>query len=313
MKTVDMSPPTDTPVSIDLPGLIALRHRLTGSVVPPPARLAAGEGPYRSRFRGRGMEFAEVRAYQAGDDVRSIDWRVTARRGKVHTKLFHEEQERPVLLAIDYRRPMFFATRGCFKAVQVSRLAALLAWQALDRGDRIGAFIFSEQRHQELRPKSGKAAVLQLLRQLVEDPAWQRPPHRPFEPRQSLAATLQRLHRVARPGSLILLLSDFARWDQAVEKQLTLLGRHCELGLMHCYDPLEKELPAAGMYRVSNGAADLTIATDRPAAQQRYRQSFAEHCQRLENFARQHRCRYLRLQTDDDPLTGLQPAVRRGS
>jgi len=306
-----MANSSESPISIDLPGLIALRHRLAGSVQPPPARFAAAEGQYRTRFRGRGMEFAEVRAYQAGDDVRSIDWRVTARRGKVHTKLFHEERERPVLLAIDYRRPMFFATRGCFKAVQISRLAALLAWQTLDRGDRIGAFIFSEQHNLELRPKPGKGAVLQLLRQMVENPAWQRPPHRPFEPQHRLAETLQRLHRVARPGSLILLLSDFAQWDQAVEKQLAQLGRHCELGLMHCYDPLEKELPPAGTYRVSNGVADLTIATDQQTAQQRYRDGFAAHCQRLETFARQHRCRYIRLQTCDDPLICLQPGAGR--
>ena len=306
-----MELPNDSPVSIDLPGLIALRHRLVDGPVPPPSRFAAGEGQYRTRFRGRGMEFAEVRAYQPGDDVRSIDWRVTARRGKVHTKLFHEERERPVLLAIDYRRPMFFATRGCFKAVQVSRLAALLAWQTLDRGDRIGAFIFSEQHNLELRPKPGKGAVLQLLRQMVENPAWQRPPHRPFEPKQPLAETLLRLRRVARPGSLILLLSDFAQWDQTLETQLAQLGRHCELGLMHCYDPLEKELPPSGTYRVSNGATDLTIATDRQAANLCYRQGFAEHCRRLETFARQHRCRYFGFQTCDDPLTCLQPGAGR--
>lgn len=305
--------PSDSPIRIDLPGLIALRHRLTDGTQPPAGRFAAGEGPYRTRFRGRGMEFAEVRAYQPGDDARSIDWRVTARRGKAHTKLFHEERERPVLLAIDYRRPMFFATRGCFKAVQVSRLATLFAWQALARGDRVGAFIFSEQHNLELRPKPGKAAVLQLLRSMVEDPAWRRPPHRPFEPKQRLAETLRRLHRVVRPGSLILVLSDFAQWDQAVEIQLAQLGRHCELGLAHCYDPLEKELPPAGTYRVSDGATDLTIATDRETTQLRYRQGFAAHREKLESFARRHRCRYFNLRTCDDPMICLHPSAgKRG-
>jgi uncharacterized protein (DUF58 family) len=253
------------------------------------------------------MEFAEVRAYQPGDDVRSIDWRVTARRGKAHTKLFHEERERPVLVAVDYRTPMFFATRGCFKAVQVSRLAALLAWQALGRGDRIGGLLFSEKHHFEARPKSGKGAVLGLLRRMVEDPAWQRPAHRPFEPAQHLAATLQRLHRVARPGSLILLLSDFTGWDREAEKQLALLGRHCELTLVHCYDPLEKDLPSAGIYRVSDGDLDLTIATDDHATHRRYREGFAAHRTQLIDFARRYRCRFLELQTCDDPLNCLQP------
>jgi len=237
--------------------------------------------------------------------VRTIDWRVTARRGKVHTKLFHEERERPVILAIDYRRPMFFATKGSFKAVQVSRLAALLAWQALERGDRIGAFIFSEEHHYELRPQSGKGAVLRLLSHMVENPAWKRPLHRPFDPQQRLAETVQRLHRVARPGSHIVLLSDFTQWDQSVEKQLAQLVWHCELSLMHCYDPLEKELPPAGTYRVSNGVSDLTIATDRRGGDQKYQQGFVSHCRRLETFARQYRCRYLGLQTCDDPLMFL--------
>jgi uncharacterized protein (DUF58 family) len=297
----------NSPISIDLPGLIALRHRLVGTAQPPAARVAAGDGPYRTRFRGRGMEFAEVRAYQPGDDARSIDWRVTARRGKAHTKLFHEERERPVLLALDYRKPMFFATRGCFKAVQTSRLAALLAWQALGRGDRVGALLFSEEHHLELRPKSGKGAVLGLLRRMVEDPAWQRPPHRPFAPGRPLAATLQRLHRVARPGSLIQLLSDCTGWDDEVEKQLALLCRHCELTLVHCYDPLERELPPSGTYRVSDGAADLTIATGDRAAHRRYREGFAAHCRQLTDFARRYRCRYLALQTCDDPVHCLQP------
>lgn len=307
-----MLPPSLSPVTIDLPGLIALRHRLSGTSRPPASSLAAGQGTYRTRFRGRGMEFAEVRAYEPGDDVRSIDWRVTARRGKVHTKLFHEERERPVLLVVDYRRPMFFATRGRFKAVQASRLAALLAWQALGNGDRVGGVLFSEEHHRELRPKSGKGGVLQLLRQMVENPAWQRPPRRPFEPRQRLGATLQRLHRVARPGSRILLLSDFAQWDPEVEKQLTLLGRHCELTLVHCYDPLEAQLPPAGTYRVSDGAADLTIASDDAAAHRRYREGFAAFRRQLEDFSLCHRCRYLGLQTGDDPLALLQPGKKGG-
>jgi uncharacterized protein (DUF58 family) len=103
-----------SPVNISLAELIALGDQRFPTALRTGRRLASQQGGYHSRFRGRGMEFAEVRTYLPGDDVRSIDWRVTARRGKVHTKLFHEERERPVLLAIDYRRPMFFATRGRF-------------------------------------------------------------------------------------------------------------------------------------------------------------------------------------------------------
>ncbi len=301
-----------SPVAISLAELIALGDKMLPAAGRPLRQLASQQGGYRSRFRGRGMEFAEVRAYLPGDDVRSIDWRVTARRGKVHTKLFHEERERPVLLALDYRRPMFFATRGRFKAVQASQLAALFAWQALARGDRVGGFIFSEERNLELRPQLGKKAVLDFLRQMVADPVWQRSPHRPFAPEQRLAKTLQRLQRVARPGSLILLLSDFSQWDDVVEKQLALLGRHCELGLVHCFDPLEAELPPAGSYRLSDGVRDLTIATGDQRARQEYQHNFAQRRQQLEDFCRRQRCRLISLPTDADPLECLSGSRGEG-
>lgn len=295
-------------VSLKLAELIALRSESRGFSMRPRQVRSSQSGGYLSRIRGRGMEFAEVRGYQPGDDVRSIDWRVTARSGKPHTKLFQEERERPVLLAVDYRRPMFFATRGCFKAVQASKLAALLAWRALEQGDRIGAFLFSEDRHVELRPQLGKAGVLTLLRQLVADPAWQRPLHQPFEPRQRLAQTLMRLRRVARPGSLILLLSDFAQWDEQVEKQLSLLARHNDLGLLFCYDPLEADLPPAGSYRVSDGQRDLTMSTLDRTGRQAYQQRFVAHRQRIEQFCRQHGSLFLACASDDQPLD----ALRRG-
>ncbi|MDX2480987.1 MAG: DUF58 domain-containing protein [Desulfuromusa sp.] len=300
-----VSSTSHSPVTINLTELIALGDCLLPSMQQSGRRLAMQNGGYQSRFRGRGMEFAEVRAYLPGDDVRSIDWRVTARRGTVHTKLFHEERERPVLLALDYRRPMFFATRGRFKAVQASQLAALFAWQALARGDRIGGFIFSEERNLELRPQLGKKAVLELLRQMVADPVWQRAPHQPFAPQQRLAATLQRLQRVARPGSLILLLSDFNQWDDAVEKQLALLSRHCELGLIHCYDPMEAELPPAGTYRLSDGRRDLTIATAALNARQNYQGHFIQRRKMLEDFCRRQRSWFFSLPTNLDPLECL--------
>ena len=282
---VNQKPKTATSaVRIDLASLMALRQQ-KGQVKPPSSRiLAAQDGGYRSNFRGRGMEFAEVRSYQPGDDVRTIDWRVTARTGKPHTKLFQEERERPVLVAIDYRRPMFFATRGNFKAVQASQLAALIGWQALQQGDRLGAFIFSEERHVELRPQSGKRGVLNLLRQMVSDPVWQRPAQQPFEPQQRLYQTLTRLRRVVRPGSLVTLISDFAQWDDAVEKQLSLLKRHNDLNLIFCYDHLEAQLPPAGSYPVSDGRQPFNFDTTSTSARQQYADQFLAHRQRVEQF-----------------------------
>jgi len=308
-----MSIPPPSPVQIDLQRLVALRAA-PGQGLPSQQRVTAAQsGGYLSRFRGRGMEFAEVRAYQPGDDVRSIDWRVTARRGKVHTKLFHEERERPVLLALDYRRPMFFATRGRFKAVLASELTALLAWRAQARGDRVGGFLFSDEGHAELRPAGGRHGVLRLLRQMVGDPAWRRPPHYPFEPRQRLAQTVQGLRRVTRPGSLVLLLSDFNQWDEEVEKQLALLTRQAQLALYFLYDPLEAELPRAGSYRLSDGSSDLTITTEEAGLRNGYRQRFATHRARLEDFCKRYRAQFLAIATDQDPQQALQPTLNTGS
>lgn len=290
-----------SPVAISLRELMALRAAPTVGAAPKAPAMAMLSGGHRSRFRGRGMEFAEVRAYQPGDDVRSIDWRVTARRGKVHTKLFHEERERPVLFALDFRRPMFFATRGCFKVVRASQLAAILAWNALSRGDRIGGFLFSEEHRTELRPQGGQRGVLRLLQAMVADPAWQRPPHLPFEPRQRLAETIQRLLRVARPGSQVHLLSDFNQWDAAVEKNLAVLARQAEIFLYFMHDPLEADLPRGGNYRLSDGVKDLTIVTDRKLVRHEYQKNFTALRQRIESFSKGHRMRFTMVATDDDP------------
>nr|WP_320049547.1 DUF58 domain-containing protein [uncultured Desulfuromonas sp.] len=295
-------------IAITLPQLIALREQLEASVRRPALARARLGGTYRSLQRGRGMEFAEVRGYQNGDDIRTIDWRVTARTGKPHTKLFQEERERPVLVALDYRRPMFFATRGRFKVVQASHLAALIGWQALKDGDRLGAFLFSEERHVELRPQSGKRGVLRLLQQMVNAPAWQRPAHQPFDPQQRLFNTLIRLRRVARPGSLVTLISDFSQWDAQVEEQLILLARHCSLRLILCYDPLEASLPEHGCYPISDGLSQALLNSDDGHFRRQYQQRFTQHLNVLSQFCQSHRATLLLCATTDQPMECLRSA-----
>ena len=123
-------------------------------------------GASKTNFRGRGLDFSEVRAYQAGDDIRSIDWRVTARSGKPYTKLFQEERERPILVMVDQRQPMFFGSQHCFKSVMASYLAALLAWSGLQQGDRVGGLVFGNEQQQEIRPRRSRQSVLALMQLL---------------------------------------------------------------------------------------------------------------------------------------------------
>ncbi|MEJ2554467.1 MAG: DUF58 domain-containing protein [Gammaproteobacteria bacterium] len=304
--------PHDTPtagdgvVRVSVASLLAL-HRGSASLAVKPRQVRAiTSGGYLSPFKGRGMEFDEVRPYMQGDDVRSIDWRVTARSGKPHTKLFREERERAVLLWIDLRDAMFFATRGAFKAVRAAQAAALLGWSTLHHGDRLGALIFDEQHHDELRPKRGQPPLMHVLRRLAAHPAWLKPARGGGEPAAVTYQSLLRLRRVAQPGSLIILLSDFSGFDAQVAAQVAQFTRHNDVILINVYDPLDADLPPAGRYRVSDGRRIINVESGDAQRRERYRRRFAERQEALQHLCRAHGITMLSLSTADEPLAVLQ-------
>ncbi len=262
-------------------------------------------GAYLSAFKGRGMEFEEARPYQPGDDIRNLDWRVTARTGKPHTKLVREERERPILLWVDYRNTMFLATRGVYKSVTAAQAAALLAWSAHHHGDRVGGIIFSEQYHHELKPRRGKSGVLRMLKQLAEHPAWDAP-HKPVEPNTIAQAAMLRLGRVARPGSLIFLISDFRRFTPVAESQLARISQHSDVVMLCIHDPLERSPPPAGVYRLSDGQHEIIVNTRNREIAHDYQHRFEIRQQELLNLARQHRLHYMICNTTQNPLHILQ-------
>lgn len=297
-------PPFD-PVRVDKHSLIALNRQAATLTLSALKVRAQQSGQYLSSFRGRGMEFDEVRPYQLGDDVRTLDWRVMARSGKPHTKLFREERERAVLLSVDYRASMFFATRGAFKSVIAARAAALLAWAAVQHGDRVGGLIYSEQQHQELRPQSGKHAALHLIQRLVDQeqaqPIWSQPgaPHDSDRAREASRQSLLRLRRVARPGSLVVLLGDFRDLDESCELHLSQLARHNDMALFFIYDELEAALPLAGLYRVADGERVLTLDSVDRRACEAYRRKFSERRERLRAICRRHGICFIPCATTD--------------
>jgi uncharacterized protein (DUF58 family) len=286
--------------------LIALHHQAAALTLATSTIRSAQSGGYVSRFKGRGMEFDEVRPYQQGDDVRTLDWRVLARTGRPHTKLFREERERAVLLCIDLRDSMLFATRGAFKAVRAAQAAALLGWSAVDGGDRVGALLFDDNNHQEHRPRGGKSALLHLFKLLGEETRWQRNSESVNGIEQSLLLAIQRLRRVASPGSLIFILSDFSGLNRASAAQLTELGRHSEVVLGFCHDPLEAELPPAGHYRVSDGRQSRVIDSGSASLRQQYHARFESQRDELQRLARLPGVHLLPLSTSEDPLAALQ-------
>ncbi|BBP04409.1 hypothetical protein TPL01_21120 [Sulfuriferula plumbiphila] len=307
----DLPNQDDGVVRISLSSLIALHHAAESLPLKPGRIRSPVSGGYRSPFKGRGMEFDEVRPYMQGDDVRSLDWRVTARTGRPHTKLFREERERAVLLWVDLRHAMFFATKGAFKAVRAAQAAALLGWRAVAQSDRLGALLFSEETHIELRPRRGKAALLHVLSRIADHPAWQ---HRAagsdaLAAASALNQTLVRLRRVAQPGSLIILLSDFAYINGQGSAHLGQLARHNDLILADIHDPLEAELPPPGHYRVSDGERFLTLATEDPHLRERYRQGFIRRQTALQQLCRRYGMTLLPLTTSADPLAALQQGL----
>ncbi len=263
-------------------------------------------GGYRSTLKGRGMEYDESRPYQAGDDIRTLDWRVTARTGRPHTKVFREERERPVYICCDFSPSMFFATRGVFKSVQAARAAALLAWKAQQSGDRVGGLVFSAVTHHELPPERGKPGVIRFLKKLVE--AGKLPdPAASLTQSGTLTKAVARLKRMAKPGSLIFLLSDFRELDDACESDLARLARHNDLTLLFVHDPFEAALPSASAHgRVTDGNTDIEIILGDATLNERYADNFNARYERIAELSSGYRILFSRLMTTDDPLPVLQ-------
>ncbi len=227
-------------------------------------------GPIKSNFRGRGIDFEEVRSYQPGDDIRTIDWRVTARTGSAHTKLFREERERPVLVIVDQRNSMFFGSSYCFKSVLAGHLAGLLAWSALHGGDRVGGLVFTGEEHQDIRPRRSRKTVLALLSQII---SYNRTLPRDGNGESgSFATMLANLRRIARPGSSLFLISDFrGASEEGAREHLFELAKHTELTALACSDPLESDLPRAGTYAVTNGLERSELNTGSRTLRDSYR------------------------------------------
>ena len=295
-------------VSVSLKTLIDLAKMATRIRLHKGKHRAQQSGGYVSRFKGRGMEFDEARLYQPGDDIRSIDWRVTARTGKTHTKVFREERERPVFIAVDNRSTMQFATRGVFKSVLAAKLASLLAWAAEYQGDRIGGQVFSEQTCLELKPQNGRHAVLRFLHHLVEkEELSQKVSDRVSSVlKVTLDAALARLAQHARPGSLVYIISDFRGLNDAVDTGIAKVSQHCEVVLIFIYDPLEISLPAKGRFRFTDSDREVIIDTYDQQRLLSYQQHFQQRQQHLETLAKKRGLTLIQCSTSDEPVQCLR-------
>jgi len=255
------SHPRATPgITVTLAELIEMRHRVREvQLFSKPGQRSPLIGLHHSKLRGRGVDFDQVRVYQAGDDVRNIDWRVTARTQEPHTKLFHEERERPIFILVEQSRQLFFGSASAFKSTVAARVAALFGWATLEHNDRIGGLVFGDLEHYEIKPRRSKQSLLQLLDRLARVNAALTTDSAPAA--DPLGTALRRAREVLRPGSLAIVICDERALSDAAEQQLSLLARHCDLLLLPISDPMDHALPAAGLLQFGLGEAHLEIDT----------------------------------------------------
>jgi len=285
--------------------LIQLRHNASQLLLDSSKIHAKQGGAYLSSFKGRGMEFDESRIYQAGDDIRNMDWRVTARTGTAHTKVFCEERERPVLIWLDLNASMMFATRNKYKAVVAAEVAALIAWSAVKNNDRVGGLIFSSLQHTEIKPRRGKAAVLDLIGRCSSHSAWQKQ-NQDGQHDRDMTAAVSRLRKVTHPGSLIFMISDFRDIDPQAYSQIADIARSNDIIFINISDPIEVELPASGSYKLTDGVNEVQLQTSNKKVRDDYRQRYQIHSDKLKHFCRKYRIHLIDVSTQDDAFERLK-------
>lgn len=300
---------------IDLPGLIRMQAEARALTLPPDRRTRARRsGLQKSRQKGRGMVFAEVRQYQPGDDIRSIDWRVTARRQAPHTKCYDEERERPVLLICDLGPTQFFASTGAYKQVRCAQAAAILAWLTFWAGDQIGGIVFNGGELSVIRPARRKHAVLQLLDSLASQQYTPEAPPVPWSGQGApvLDKVLTEARRVAHTGNRIFVLSDFLALSDDTPRLLGALACHNQVTALRIQDPLERQLPARGRYAVATTSGPLWFDAGNPAFRRAWQDRVQAHEAQLDNCLRAAGADHATLSTGDEPAGLVRTLLRPG-
>ncbi len=296
-------------ISPQLDDLLELRHRAHASGLASHHKVkSALAGLYLSVFRGQGMDFEETREYREGDEIRNMDWRVTARTGVPHLKVFREERERPVMLCVDVGPHMRFGTRGTFKSIQAARASALLGWSASTNQDRVGALLFgdADKGIQYFRPSRARMSFWRMLRSLTEEGGTVR------EEGDPLLAALARLNRVTPTGSLVFIIGDFNRDPAPLHQGLGGLRQRSEVVLMPVDDPADREIPDIG--RVVFEAADgsrVEVDTGNQTGRRQYRDMWERNRTELEVLAVRLGVPVIPLPTNDDIHHALITGLRR--
>ena len=308
--------PLDAGVYVDLEQLIALEQKgRKVSLLPRQPVHSLLSGRYASRMRGRGLNFEEIRDYRSGDDVRSIDWKVTARLQSPHVRVFNEERDRQGLLVVDQRLSMFFGTRRAMKSVTAAEIAAVVVWRILSVGDRVGGIVFNDRSIEEVRPQRSRRIVLQYLTKLAEQNQALGVGRGITRDAAMLNRALDRIRRVAPHDATIVIFSDFDGADETTRHAIAALAAHNTVIAVLIHDPSQSELPATGRMTVTDGELQIALDVAHGSTRQNILDMSKTRLRSVFEWTRDFGVPVLPLSTAEEPvnqlhhLLGLLPQV----
>ncbi len=259
-----------------------------------------GFGEHVSPFKTKGLDFQEVRIYQPGDDIRLIDWKITAKHNKPYTKLYTDEKEQQVFILVDMRSHMKFATKGVFKSVIAAKSAAFLSFLSENKKDKLGFCVLSDQKMECAFPQMGKETLSVLLDSLslvgrVEDGLFEE---------ISLFQGIEKSEKFIRKGANVFVISDFLDFDEKTATQIRRISKRATCSLIHVYDLLEKKFPK-GIFPVTDGSEIVSLNTKTKSFQDKYTSEFESLVLSLQELAQNERVGYMPLQTDEAFINSL--------
>lgn len=266
-------------------------------------------GKNASRLRGRGLNFEELRHYRPGDDIRSMDWKVTKRTGKPHIKVYTEERERNVYLAIDQRSTMFFGSTEKMKSVMAAELSALIAWQINGSGDRIGAVIYGDDDVHVVPAKRGYQHVVQLLSEVVKFNRKLSIGKPKNNPSRSFNNMLAKLSHVCGNNALVMLISDGYGWNDNSVTLVKKLRQHHEVIACHIGDPLERQLPTMHQMVVSDGSYQIQFSSQDKVVQQKFEHKLSDKLSEFTRTAKKYRIPLISIDTVSPVEVQLRKAL----
>ncbi|AIT09782.1 hypothetical protein LO80_07245 [Candidatus Francisella endociliophora] len=257
-----------------------------------------------SKAKGRGMDFNEVRHYQAGDDIRLMHWALTARLGKPYTKVYHEERERNLYFVIDQNSTMNFGTRECFKSVKAANILALIGFGALEAHDKVGGVIFDDSGYNFYPAKQDKTSLVKMFNFVSNDEKEYQ-----LSSEKKLAEALKFLYAKIRSNSVIVVVSDFSSFDEQAKQYLKLLsGKNAVINIFN-YDPIEKELPALDTYYFSDGKNKLALDAASKEQSTIYKNLYEDRYATIKEFSRKNKTGFIEVATNDDLVKAINYGI----